>query len=116
MSKDVRTRDAGLQPERTALAWHRTLFAASIFSLAAVRIAFTRGDLLCWLLSSAGAIVALALAAFSFFRHGRLDEEAATTLFPLLAKSLLSTSLCLIALALALPVALDLLKGILLCR
>lgn len=44
MTLSLRTRDPGLQPERTALARQRTLFSVFVLALAATRIGFARGD------------------------------------------------------------------------
>ena len=45
MTLSLRTRDPGLQPERTALAWQRTLFSVFVLALASTRFGFARGDL-----------------------------------------------------------------------
>jgi uncharacterized membrane protein YidH (DUF202 family) len=103
-------RDPGLQPERTALAWHRTAFTVLIFSLIAVRVAFARGDLFSCVLSGVGAILALMLVGISWRRQKTMmAQKEATTPSSVLAKRLISLVLCLISLSLALPALLNLL-------
>ncbi|HDI5169621.1 TPA: DUF202 domain-containing protein [Klebsiella pneumoniae] len=55
MTLSLRTRDPGLQPERTALAWQRTLFSVFVLALASTRFGFARGDLV------SGGIAGIAL-------------------------------------------------------
>lgn len=113
MSEDLRSRDLGLQPERTALAWHRTAFTTLIFSLAAVRVAFSRGDIVSGALSGVGAILALMLVGISYHRQKTIVIDAAlTTPSSVLAKRLISAALCLVSLSLALPAVINLIdKG-----
>ncbi|WP_167611856.1 DUF202 domain-containing protein [Cedecea colo] len=113
MSEELRPRDPGLQPERTALAWHRTVFTVLIFSLAAIRIAFSRGDIVSGMLSGIGAILALMLVVISYRRQKTIvaDSEP-TTPSSVLAKRLISAVLCLVSLSLVLPALFNLIgKG-----
>ncbi|WP_034949789.1 DUF202 domain-containing protein [Erwinia oleae] len=111
MSKNVRPRDAGLQPERTALAWQRTVFTVLIFSLAAVRVALSRGDIVSGALSGAG-IILLLMMAISYRRQQTLiNRTDLSTLSSALAKGLISAALCLVSLSFALPALLNLMKG-----
>ena len=113
MSEELRPRDPGLQPERTALAWHRTAFTTLIFSLAAVRVAFSRGDIVSGMLSGIGAILALMLVVISYRRQKTIvaDSEP-TTPSSVLAKRLISAVLCLVSLSLVLPALFNLIgKG-----
>lgn len=52
--------DAGLQPERTTLAWARTGVAATTAAVVTARVAIARGSLL--IAASAGVVSAFALA------------------------------------------------------
>lgn len=112
MNTDLRPRDVGLQPERTALAWQRTVFTVLIFSLAAVRAAFSRGDIVSCVLSGAGSLLALMLVAIAWRRQKVIVTRA--DLVPpssVLAKRLISTALCLVSISLALPALINLLRG-----
>lgn len=112
MNNDLRPRDEGLQPERTALAWHRTAFTVLIFSLAAVRAAFLRSDIFSCALSGAGALLALMLVGISWRRQKAIVTSAdLVTPSSVLAKRLISTALCLVSLSLALPALLNLFRG-----
>ncbi len=111
MSEQLRSRDVGLQPERTSLAWQRTVFSALVFTLAIVRVAFSRDDKVFILLSGIAALLALALAAVSLRRQRKvMIEGELTTASSLLAKRLISLVLCLASFSLALHALFNLLQ------
>ncbi|MGN9777742.1 DUF202 domain-containing protein [Micromonospora sp. H33] len=64
-----RTRDPGLQPERTRLAWRRTALAMTVIMVLTVRLAFTR--------DTVGAVLA-GLAVLGWFAALRVCSRRAT--------------------------------------
>lgn len=112
MSDDLRPRDPGLQPERTALSWHRTAFTVLVFSLAAVRVAVSRSDVVSLVLSSIGTMLALVLVGLSWHRQKTmLTNSELMTPTSILAKRLISFVLCILSLSLALPALLNLISN-----
>ena len=70
--------DAGLQPERTALAWRRTALAVATVSLIGLRIAPERLGSWALLPASTGLVVALVMAIGSDCRY-RSNQVALTS-------------------------------------
>ncbi|HFZ8996553.1 TPA: DUF202 domain-containing protein [Citrobacter freundii] len=103
MSEHSSPRDPGLQAERTALSWHRTTFSILLFSLAAVKIAFARGNAAAGMLSLTGALLALALVGLTWHRRHACGESLVTTPSARLAKRLISIALSLASFSLVLP-------------
>lgn len=62
--------DPGLQPERTMLAWSRTVLALAVGSLVYARIAAATIGLWAWALAGAGLAVATVVAVQSRKRYG----------------------------------------------
>ncbi len=75
MSIPGQDRDAGLQPERTRLAWRRTTLACSVVAVLALRQAL-RGSGSPVELAGA-AVIALIWLAFLWVAHRRIRELAA---------------------------------------
>ena len=110
MTLNYRTRDPGLQPERTALSWHRTTFSVVILTLATARIGFSRGNLASAWLAGVAVGLTLALLVLSRSRQQQLAPGTElTTPVPVAFKRLLSLIIGLEAMSLALPAALSLL-------
>lgn len=111
MSAPLRLRESGLQPERTVLAWQRTVFSVLVFALVAVRLAFVRGEMAFMAISVVAAVLALALVVISYWRQKAVFADVElTTVSSLLAKRLISVALCLAALSLALPALFNLMQ------
>lgn len=110
MNVDLRPRDPGLQPQRTALAWHRTTFSVFVLALAAARVGFVRGSLASGWLGSFAVGLAIMLMIVTRYRQQQVitDGELITPA-SVLIKRLLSIILGLEAVSLALPAALSLL-------
>jgi uncharacterized membrane protein YidH (DUF202 family) len=62
--------DPGLQPERTSLAWRRTGLAATVATLAMVRVAIVRDAPLIAALCAGLAVVGIAALVEGSDRHG----------------------------------------------
>lgn len=111
MTINLRPRDPGLQPERTALAWHRTTFSVFVLALAATRIGFARSDLIAGWLGGVAMGLAIMLMITSWFRQRQVVMSSElTTPSSLMIKRLLSVILGLEALSLALPATLKLIQ------
>lgn len=65
-------RDAGLQAERTALAWNRTALAILVNALIALRTAWANGGTLMPMLAVALLLCAVAAAGCGLWRRGVL--------------------------------------------
>ncbi|MFC3897680.1 DUF202 domain-containing protein [Lentzea rhizosphaerae] len=84
-------RDAGLQPERTSLAWHRTALAAAACSLLLVGVAARHG----WGLATLPAVCTAAVSGtlVLFARRGQLAARPRV----LLLLAVLATGACVAA-------------------
>ncbi|MGR4884522.1 DUF202 domain-containing protein [Streptomyces sp. LARHCF249] len=96
-SRDGEVRDAGLQPERTRLAWRRTTLASAVVAVLALRQA----------LRGAGrppevagaAVIALVWVAFLWVAHRRIRALAAGRPPELAPRAALAVVACTMALA-----------------
>ncbi|MCJ1679664.1 DUF202 domain-containing protein [Streptomyces sp. APSN-46.1] len=96
-SSGAEQRDAGLQPERTRLAWRRTTLACSVVAVLALR----------QVLSGSGspvevvgvAVIALIWLAFLWTAHRRIRELAAARPPGLAPRAALAVVLCTLGLA-----------------
>ena len=79
------TRDPGLQPERTALAWTRTSVAMGMNALLVVRMGAQSEDRSVMALGLVLAVVALTLFGAGHYRHRRLRRSAMAPPTPLVA-------------------------------
>lgn len=103
MKSTLRARDPGLQPERTALSWHRTAFSLLIITLIVIRSGYVRGDWLLCAIGGASVILSLLLALLCRQRQQTLVRNTTlTSASAVLAKCLLTAALCTDALAIAL--------------
>ncbi|MET9961161.1 DUF202 domain-containing protein [Streptomyces sp. NPDC006326] len=91
-------RDAGLQPERTRLAWRRTTLACSVAAVLALRQA-ARGSGSSVEVVGA-AVIALVWLAFLWVAHRRLRQLAAPRPPALAPRSAAAAVACTVALAL----------------
>ncbi|MEW2587563.1 DUF202 domain-containing protein [Streptomyces virginiae] len=90
-------RDAGLQPERTRLAWRRTTLASSVVAVLALRAAL-RGSGSSTEVTGAAVIVLLWLA-FLWVAHRRIRALATGRPRVLGSRSALAVVVCTVALA-----------------
>ncbi|MFD7786255.1 DUF202 domain-containing protein [Streptomyces nojiriensis] len=97
MSGSGTDRDAGLQPERTRLAWRRTTLASSVVAVLAVRQAL-RGTGAPVELAGMAAI-ALIWLAFLWVAHRRIRALAADRPRDLAPRAALAVVACTVALA-----------------
>ncbi|MEU9302768.1 DUF202 domain-containing protein [Streptomyces sp. NPDC048269] len=97
MSASGEIRDAGLQPERTRLAWRRTTLACSVVAVLALRQA-VRGSGRPVEVAGA-AVTALVWLAFLWVAHRRIRELAAGPSRGLAPRSALAVVACTVALA-----------------
>lgn len=110
MTRDPRPCDPGLQPERTVLAWHRTIFSVFVLALTATRIGFVRGAVAsCWLGSVAIGLAVVLMVVTRYRQRQVAADDELTTFSSVLIKQLLSVILGLEAASLALPAILCLL-------
>lgn len=91
------TRDPGLQPERTRLAWRRTTLSATVVLLLAGRQAMHSG-------ATPAALVAVALSVLAWLgflkvAHRRVVHMGAARPEPLAARGALTAALCTVAFA-----------------
>lgn len=77
MNVDIRERDSGLQPERTALSWQRTAFSSLVLALVTTRAGFSQGDIMLTGLGSVATLFSLFLVFISLRRQRvmRYDTE-----------------------------------------
>ncbi|MET9605841.1 DUF202 domain-containing protein [Streptomyces sp. NPDC006512] len=97
MSASGEVRDAGLQPERTRLAWRRTTLACSVVAVLAVRQAL-RGSGSPSEVAGA-AVTALIWLAFLGLAHRRMRELAAARPPGFAPRAALGVVACTVALA-----------------
>ncbi|MDA5281318.1 DUF202 domain-containing protein [Streptomyces sp. NPDC054904] len=97
MSVSGEVRDAGLQPERTRLAWRRTTLACSVVAVLAVRQAM-RGTGSPTEVAGA-AVTVLIWVAFLWVAHRRVRELAAARPRGLPPRAALGVVACTVALA-----------------
>ncbi|MFJ2823726.1 DUF202 domain-containing protein [Streptomyces toxytricini] len=90
-------RDAGLQPERTRLAWRRTTLACSVAAVLGVRQAL-RGAGAVWEAAGA-ALIVLVWLAFLAVAHRRMRELAAARPPGLAPRAASGVVACTVALA-----------------
>lgn len=96
-SRDGEVRDAGLQPERTRLAWRRTTLASSVVAVLALRQALRGSGSL---LEVAGAaVIALVWLAFLWVAHRRIRTLAAGRPPELAPRAALAAVACTVGLA-----------------
>lgn len=99
--------DAGLQPERTTLAWVRTALAAIVVCLLAARLARSSG-LAAVVVGLGGTVASAALVTLQTRRHYRRDTRLRTgvavepALLPVLGVTVLTVLVAAAALALVL--------------
>lgn len=79
MNAEVRERDPGLQPERTALSWQRTAFSSLILALATVRAGISHDDMMLTVLGSVSALLSLGLVVTSFYRQRVIQYDVVLT-------------------------------------
>lgn len=103
MNADIRARDPGLQPERTALSWQRTAFSSLVLALVTARAGFSQGDIMLTVLGSASTLFSLFLVFISLRRQRviRYDTEL-TSRNAVVFKRLMCLALGLNALAITL--------------
>ncbi|MFJ6796299.1 DUF202 domain-containing protein [Streptomyces sp. NPDC091268] len=92
-------RDAGLQPERTRLAWRRTTLSCSVAAVLALRQVLHGAGSAVEVTGAAG--IALLWLAFLGLAHRRMRALAADPPPPLAPRAALAAVLCTLALALA---------------
>lgn len=109
MSTAARGRDPGLQPERTALSWHRTAFSSLVLALLTTRSGVCRGEIILVLLGGLATLSSLALVIISLRRqHLMTCDTELTSLTSVRAKYLICNSLSINALAVVLQSVIDL--------
>ncbi|MFD9453252.1 DUF202 domain-containing protein [Streptomyces sp. NPDC059985] len=97
MSVSGEVRDAGLQPERTRLAWRRTTLACSVVAVLAVRQAMRGTGSPTEVVGA--AVTVLIWVAFLWVAHRRMRELAAARPRGLAPRAALGVVACTVALA-----------------
>ncbi|WP_371615121.1 DUF202 domain-containing protein [Streptomyces sp. NBC_00454] len=90
-------RDAGLQPERTRLAWRRTTLSCAVAAVLALRQALHKNGSPVEL--AGVAVIALVMLAFLGVAHRRMRELAAARPAGLSPNAALAATACTVALA-----------------
>ncbi|RKT03844.1 uncharacterized protein DUF202 [Streptomyces sp. 3211.6] len=90
-------RDAGLQPERTRLAWRRTTLACSVTAVLALRQALHGNG--SPLEAGGAAVMALVWVAFLWVAHRRIRQLAAARPAGLAPRAAVGAAACAVALA-----------------
>ncbi|MFE2285959.1 DUF202 domain-containing protein [Streptomyces sp. NPDC059443] len=90
-------RDAGLQPERTRLAWRRTTLSCAVAAVLALRQALHKHGSPVEL--AGVAVIALVMLAFLWVAHRRIRELAAGRPAGLTPRAALAATACTVALA-----------------
>jgi hypothetical protein len=109
MNTALRVRDPGLQPERTALSWHRTAFSSLILALVTIRSGVSQQDLLLTVAGGIAMMLSLLLVFISFGRQKLIVQDTElTSQNAILAKFLICSALGINALAVVLHSALNL--------
>lgn len=75
----LRSRDPGLQPERTALSWHRTAFSSLILALVTARSGFSNGDIILAVLGTFSTLFAMVLVLVSLRRQQVMVHDSELT-------------------------------------
>ncbi|GHE50038.1 DUF202 domain-containing protein [Streptomyces vinaceus] len=96
-SGEAAARDAGLQPERTRLAWRRTTLACSVTAVLALRTALRGSGSPVEVLGA--AVIVLVWLAFLGVAHRRVRQLAAARPPALAARSALAAVACTVALS-----------------
>ncbi|ECJ3935719.1 DUF202 domain-containing protein [Salmonella enterica subsp. salamae] len=103
MKPTLRLRDTGLQPERTAMSWHRTVFSALALALLTTRAGFTRGDSILASIGGLSTFISLVLCIISLQRQKSVILDIPLISHPtILAKRLICIAPGLNAFAIAL--------------
>ncbi|MCX4777357.1 DUF202 domain-containing protein [Streptomyces sp. NBC_01264] len=91
-------RDAGLQPERTRLAWRRTTLSCAVVAVLALRQALNAADG-SPVAVAGGGVIALLWLAFMWVAHRRVRELAAARPPGLTTGTALAATACAVGLA-----------------
>ncbi|MGQ3663788.1 DUF202 domain-containing protein [Citrobacter braakii] len=103
MNNISKARDPGLQPERTAMSWHRTAFSALVLALLTTRTGFSQEDTVLVAMGSLSTLICLTLVFISLQRQQLIILDINLTHHKnMLSKLLICAALGINALAVAL--------------